>query len=178
VGKFFKFGCLGIIAIIVIVIIIAVAASGGDDSSNTGEKVGENKAEETKKEEPKTFVVGDTVDLNGLEITIADAKFVQASEYSPAEQGKVLQMNVNVTNNKDDKAFIDNTEFNLYDAEGNSLDFYYGGDGLDLSGDVNAGKKMSGTLTFDVPESDSYELIYEPSFSWTDEQVTWDIKPE
>ncbi|MFB1100184.1 DUF4352 domain-containing protein [Terribacillus sp. JSM ZJ617] len=177
-GKFFKFGCLGIIAIIVIIIIIAVASGGGDESSESGKKVGESKAEETKQEETKTFAVGDTIDLNGLEITIADAKYIDASEYSPAEKGKVLQMNVNVTNNKEDTAFIDSTDFNLYDTDGNSLDYYYGGDSLDLSGDVNAGKKLSGTLTFDVPESDSYEMIFEPTFSWTDEQITWDIKPE
>ena len=36
--KFFKFGCLGFIALIVLIIIIAVATSGGDD----GEQVTSN----------------------------------------------------------------------------------------------------------------------------------------
>jgi Domain of unknown function (DUF4352) len=178
--KFFKFGCLPILAIIIIIIIIVAVSGGSDDtsSSNTGEKVGENKSEETKEEENKTFAVGDTVDLNGLEVTITDAKYINAAEYVPSENGKVLQMNLEVTNNKDDKLFIDSSEFNFYDSEGNSMEQYFGGDSLDLSGDLNAGKKISGTLTYDVPESETYELIYEPTFSWTDEQVTWEIKPQ
>ena len=44
--KFFKFGCLGFIALIVLIIIIAVATSGGDDgeqvtSNNNGSTSGE-----------------------------------------------------------------------------------------------------------------------------------------
>ncbi|PFG03036.1 DUF4352 domain-containing protein [Bacillus sp. es.036] len=181
--KFFKMGCLGLIGLIVLIIIIAVATSGGDDTTS-GTKVSESDGgskEEAKSEETvadKTFKVGDTIDLNGLEITIASAKYIEASEYAPSEQGKILQMEVNVTNNKDDKIFFDSSEFNMYDMDGNTLEQYFGGDDLDISGDVNAGKKLSGTLTYDVPEADAYELIYEPTFSWTDEQVTWEIAPQ
>ena len=180
--KFFKMGCLGLIGLIVLIIIVVVATGGGDDTTTSGTKVSEgNSSEESKSEETvsdETFKVGDTIDLNGLEITIASAKYIEASEYSPSEAGKILQMEVNVTNNKDDKIYFDSSEFNIYDMDGNALEMYFGGDDLDISGDVNEGKKLSGTLTYDVPEGDAYELIYEPTFSWTDEQVTWEISPE
>lgn len=180
--KFFKFILMSVGGLVLLGIIIAVV-SGGDDSTTTGTKVsGDDTKQEAKKDEEsvsdKTFKVGDTIDLNGLELTINSAKFVPASEYSPAEKGKVLKMEVNVTNNTDNSAFVDNTDFNLYDKDGNSLEAYYGGDDLDISGDINKGKKLQGTLTFDVPESDSYELIYEPTFSWTDESITWNIQPQ
>ena len=177
--KFFKFILMSVGGLVLLGIIIAVM-SGGDDSTTTGTKVSEgNTTEEASSEETvsdETFKVGDTVDLNGLEITIASAKYIEASEYSPSQAGKIVQMEVNVTNNTGDKVFFDSSEFNMYDMDGNALEAYYGGDDLDISGDINEGKKLSGTITYDVPESDQYELIYEPSFSWTDEQVTWNIE--
>ena len=177
--KFFKLILMGLGGLVLLGIIIGIM-SGGEDTT-TGTKVSEgNTSEESNEEsvEDKTFKVGDTIDLNGLEITIASAQYIKASEYTPAQQGKVLQMDVKVTNNTDDKIFFDAMEFNMYDKEGNSLEQYFGGNDLDISGDVNKGKKLSGTLTYDVPESDSYELIYEPTFSWTEQQVTWDINPQ
>ncbi|WHX27951.1 DUF4352 domain-containing protein [Virgibacillus halodenitrificans] len=179
-GKFFK-GCLTlIVAVVVIGVLIGIFASGGEEETDSGiktEEQGTEKNDENKDEETKTFKVGDTVDLNGLEITIESAEYVSANEYSPAKKGKVLQMQLNVMNQKDDKLFLDSTEFNLYDSDGNLLEPYFGGDDLDISGDIHSGKKLQGKLTFDVPESDSYELIYNPTFSWTDEEVVWEIKP-
>jgi hypothetical protein len=58
------------------------------------------------------------------------------------------------------------------------MEMYFGGDDLDISGDINKGKKLSGTLTYDVPEGSNYELIYEPTFSWTEQSITWDIVPQ
>ncbi|GGJ48399.1 DUF4352 domain-containing protein [Virgibacillus salexigens] len=183
--KFFKRILMGIGLLVVLGVILAMIDTGEDVDNNTGkassgEKVGEAEEkpveEKEKKEEKKIFKVGDKIDLNGLELTIESAQFVDASEFIPAEKGKVLQMNLNIVNNKDEKLFVDSTEFNLYDTDDNNLEPYYGLDTLDFSSDINAGKKAQGTLTFDVPESESYELIYEPTFSWTEEKVTWEIK--
>lgn len=175
--KFFKLILMGIGGLVVLGIVLAMFG-GEDTSTTTGTKVGESEAKEEKQEEAKTFKVGDKVDLEGLEITIASAKYIEASEYSPSAKGKILQMQVDVTNNTSDKVFFDSSEFNMYDTEGNALEMYFGGDDLDISGDINKGKKLSGTLTYDVPEATNYELIYEPTFSWTEKQITWDITPQ
>ena len=177
--KFFKFIMFGIGGLIVLGIVISML--GGEDTtttSSTGTKVGESEAKQEEKVEDKTFKVGDKIDLDGLEVTIASAKYINASEYTPATKGKVLRMDVNVTNNTDNKVFFDSSEFNLYDSEGNAMEMYFGGDDLDISGDINKGKKLSGTLTYDVPEGSNYELIYEPTFSWTEQSITWDIVPQ
>lgn len=171
------------IAIIFVgLIVIGMFLPSEDEASNTGTKVATSTGTEVEAEadttSDKIFKVGDVVDLNGLQITIKDAKFIPQGEYSPPEKGKVLQMNVEVVNNADDSAFVDNTDFNLYDAEGNALDYYYGLDGMDLSADINKGKKLQGTLTYDVPEGTNYEMIYEPTFSWTEQSITWDIQPQ
>ncbi|WP_214736871.1 DUF4352 domain-containing protein [Exiguobacterium sp. s162] len=171
--KFFKWFAIILIGLIVIGMLLP-----SDEESNTGSKVGEAGATETEADVNDTiFKVGDVVDLNGVLLTVKDATYIPASEYSQPENGKVLQMNVEVVNNTEDSTFVDSSNFNLYDADGNALDFYYGLDGLDISGDLNKGKKLQGTLTFDVPEGSNYEMIFEPTFSWTDESITWDIQP-
>ena len=57
--KFFKFGCLGFIALIVLIIIIAVATSGGDDgeqvtSNNNGSTSGEVNVDKTVEEKEES----------------------------------------------------------------------------------------------------------------------------
>ena len=57
--KFFKFGCLGFIALIVLIIIIAVATSGGDDgeqvtSNNNGSTSGEVSVDKTVEEKEES----------------------------------------------------------------------------------------------------------------------------
>lgn len=173
--KFFKWTAIIIVGLFVVALFLPTE----EETASTGTKVGESEqAEAEESVSDQIFKVGDVVDLGGLQITIKDAKFVPQGEYSPPDKGKVLQMNVEVVNNTDDSAYVDNTEFNLYDAEGNALDYYYGLDDSDISDDLNKGKKLQGTLTYDVPEGTNYEMIYEPSFSWTEQSITWDIQPQ
>ncbi|CAN7653632.1 DUF4352 domain-containing protein [Peribacillus frigoritolerans] len=123
--------------------------------------------EETKKEEaPKkeSYKVGDTVSVDGMEVTIKSAKFVNPAEYSPSEKGKIIQIEVTAKNNSSANGFIDNTEFTISDKEGNMLEEYYGFD-TSFSGEVKKGKQLSGKIAFDVSESESYEIFYEPSFT-------------
>jgi hypothetical protein len=144
------------------------------------EKSSETPKQETQQEEKvedKVFKVGDTVKVNGVEITITKASFTEPAEFTPAEKGKVLTIEIATNNVESDSAFIDSTEFNLYDKEGNQLPEYYGYDELAISGDINKGKKLNGKLYFDVPEADSYELVYKPSFTLDNKEIKWTITP-
>jgi hypothetical protein len=176
VKKFFKWLVIGFVGLMVIGFMI-----GGDDetaSTSGTAKVGEKKVEQ--KEEPKkdqVYKVGDTIQVGDLQITITKASFTNPAEYSPAKKGKVLTLEL-ATENKGESAFIDSSDFNIYDKEGNQLDDYYGYNDMAISGDLNKGKKMSGKLYYDVPEADSYELIYEPTFSWSDEEYKFNIIPQ
>ncbi|MGE6629652.1 DUF4352 domain-containing protein [Bacillus sp. NPDC077027] len=138
----------------------------------------EQKEKKEKKKKDEVFKVGDTINVNGLEITITSATFKKPEQYSTAEKGNVLDLTVETKNSGDDKAFIDNTEFNLYDNDGNKLDSYYGYSEMAISGDLNKGKKLSGHLFFDVPKNKSYEMIYQPSFSFDDKEIKYNIIPK
>ncbi|MCY8668823.1 DUF4352 domain-containing protein [Bacillus haynesii] len=133
-------------------------------------------AKEEKKDENKVYGVGDTVSVDGMEITIKSAKFTDPTQYTKAKNGKVLTLEVTAKNSNDEQAFIDNSEFAVYDKDGNKVDDYFGYDEIAISGNVNAGKQMQGKVYFDVPEQDSYELLYTPSFSMDSKEVKFDIK--
>ncbi|QQZ10029.1 DUF4352 domain-containing protein [Heyndrickxia vini] len=140
------------------------------------EKVDKKSSEKTEqKAKNQIFKVGDTVKVNGLEVTITKASFTKPEQYSKAKKGNVLTLELSTKNSGDDSAFIDNTEFNLYDKDGNQLEEYYGYDDIAISGDVNKGKKLTGKLYYDVPKADSYELIYKPSFTLDSKEIKFKI---
>ncbi|MGG1219390.1 DUF4352 domain-containing protein [Priestia endophytica] len=145
------------------------------DSSNKTEQT-ESKSTESAKD--KVYKVGDTVKVDGLKITLTKAEFTAPNEYTEATNGKVLTVEVATENDGDAKSFIDNTDFNLYDKDGNQMESYYGYDEIAISGDVNKGKKLNGKLFFDVPEQDSYEIIYTPTFSMDDTEITFEVTPQ
>lgn len=151
------------------------------DSSETASSSQEEKVEKTAEKKvdakDKVYKIGDTVEVDGLKITLKDAKFTTPNEYTKAEQGKVLTVDIATENAGDTQAFIDNTDFNAYDKDGNQLEQYFGYDDMAISGDVNKGKKLSGKLYFDVPEQDSYEIIYTPTFSMDSTEIKFEVTP-
>ena len=68
----------------------------------------------------------------------------------------------------------------MYDEEGNKLDAYFGNDDANMFGsEIKKGKQLNGILEYDAPESDSYELYYEPSFSFTENnEIIWLVENE
>lgn len=138
---------------------------------------------ETEEEEAnavfeETYKVGDTVSIDGTEITIKSAKFTDAAEYSDPQKGKILTLEVAVKNNGEENAYVDNTEFTISDAEGNMHEEYYGYDDTSFSNEVKVGKQYAGKIAFDVPESASYEIYYEPSFSMNEGEIKFVVTKE
>lgn len=180
--KFLKWAAIIVVGLFVLALIIPTDDTETSSSTTSeGQKVDEVAADEESTEEEalptdQVFKVGDVVDLNGRVVTIKSAKFVPASEYSPAENGKILEIEVNIVNNKDEQVFVSSGEFNLYNTEGLDQTTYYSTDRPMLDATLNKGKQANGFLVFDVTEGTNYELIYTPNFSWTNEKITWDIQ--
>ena len=158
---------------------IAAALLLGACGETAVEKVDKEKtpaASEKKKEEKKDVVykVGDTVKVNGVEITITKAAFTAPAEYSEAKNGKVLTLDVKVKNSSDSQAFVDNTEFGLSYGD-TQAEYYYGYNDLAISQELNKGKQATGKLYFDVKPAKSYELIYSPTFAFDSKEIKWKI---
>lgn len=133
--------------------------------------------EEKATEEEKVFNVGDTVKVNDVELTITSAAYSEPAEYSEATNGKVLTLDVQVKNNAKEQVFVDSTDFSMYNGD-NKMEDYYGYDEMALSGELNAGKSMSGKLYYDVSEGQSYELIYTPMFSFDSKEIKFNVVPK
>jgi Domain of unknown function (DUF4352) len=133
---------------------------------------------ETKQEQPenKIYKVGDTVSINGLEVTIKSAKFTQpADEYSPAEKGKILTLEVEAVNNSNTQQMVYDGDFAIYDSKGNSYQNYFGYTESPLYAELNKGKRVTGKVFFDVAQDSKYEVIY-TTFLGT--EVKFEIVPQ
>lgn len=144
------------------------------DSKSSASK--ENSEKKEKKDEDKIYKVGETVKVDGVEITITNAAFTSPAEYSETQNGKVLTLDVKVVNTNENSSYIDETDFNLYDLEDNQFESYFGYDKMAISADLNSGKQKKGNLYYDVSEEKAYELVYAPAFSWDNKEVKWKIK--
>jgi Domain of unknown function (DUF4352) len=144
-------------------------------------KVGESqsKAGQAQSVEKKTqvFKVGDVVKVGEAQLTISEAKFVKAEAFNEPKNGKVLALKVEGENKGADTYVLTNFDFNLYDTDGNKLAEYLSTEHPPLQGEINAGKKSSGYVTFDVKEADKYELVYKPNM-FTNQEIKFEIVPQ
>lgn len=142
-----------------------------DDSEESDNKDGE--------EEKEVYSADETVSVDGLEASIESVTWGEQDEYSEVENDEVLRIELSFENNSDDSAYVDDTEFSLSDGDGNMAEEYWGNDDANsFSSDIKKGKKSKGILEFDVPESDTYELHYEPDFGFSDVEVKWEIEKD
>lgn len=140
----------------------------GESSTKT-----EQKAHKKEKKKAKIHKVGETVKVNGVEITITKTKFVKSAKHIHPHNGKVLQLNITVKNKSKQKVYVDSSHFNLYKG-GKSQENYYGGK-APISGDIDKGKKLSGIIKYDVSKAGTYQLIYSPAFSFDHKEIKWKI---
>jgi hypothetical protein len=179
--KFFKFGCLGIIAIVVIIIIIAVASSGGN-KSDAPKKVTSNGSttNSTQTQAPKEFKVGDTIQLGDDKVTVTKVDKSAGDDMNKPKQGNEFVI-VSVTIENDGKNTIDYNplDFKIKNSQGNITDETFTTINSDTalnSGQLSAGGKVSGTLAFEAPQNDpKLQLIFNPSF-WSDKNITINLQ--
>lgn len=165
-----------IIAVIVVILIAAIAGGGGDttpqrvDNTNLpsesnekqqGTSKTEDKQEETTKTEEKQeeiiFGVGETAELNGVRVTMTDYSESNGSEYNKPSDGNVfLLVEFLIENNTDSELAVSSlVSFEAY-ADDYSLNYSLAAvlekeTSNQLDGQIAAGKKMKGTIGYEVP---------------------------
>ncbi|WP_242227211.1 DUF4352 domain-containing protein [Bacillus cereus group sp. BfR-BA-01315] len=175
-GKIFKFGCLGVIALVVIIFIAAIIDGSNDPKEkastepkqeakkDTEKKEPEVKKEEPKKEEPKKelskegesskvkIAVGsvETLESVGNEITNEKA------------QGIFKVVEISITNNQKDAITVDANSFKLVDNQDREFkystqaqttyDIANGGKLDFFLKQLNPGLTQTGKVIYDVPK--------------------------
>lgn len=186
-----------VIIAIVVIGIIGAAAGGGDEepkeASNTNNESNtqsaqnepqetkendvnssENKQEDPQEEAKDKYHVGDTWENKYVLVSfdecgeyVSDNQFIQ-----PADGNKYVYATFTFENVGKSDTTVAYWDFDCY-ADGFACEGTYGADGAGFSQSLSSGRKISGSVYFEVPK-DAAEIEFEfsPSF-WSSEKVVF-----
>src|SRR4030042_4761194 len=162
------------IGIIVIVVIAVTALLGGSSSSSSKDQSSETKKElrfqdrADAQEKDLELLVNESGELEGMKVTVTKVeRKAKLSEFEEAESGKEFVMaTISLENVLEKTTPYNGFYFRIQTAGGQVLDQSFSSDEDSLgSGDLIAGGKHSGTVTFESPKETGHQyLIYKPSF--------------
>ena len=169
---------------VIVVILLAALFGGGDDKLKKVEnsKVESTQQDEKKSEEPKTdvnteevkdiFEVGETAELNDVQVTLLSYKESKGSEYNKPSDGNVFLMaEFEIVNNSDSEMNVSSVmSFEAY-ADDYSLIYSFGAlmdnEDRQMDGTIAAGKKMKGYIGYEVPKDWSTVEIHFTDDVWS-----------
>lgn len=143
--------------LLVILIILGIIGSRGSKNENSSSGT---KTAESKKEEVKTFKIGDMVNTKNIELTVNDissAKKVTDDsgylEYKPdGDDNRFIILHVTIKNIAKEMISLDSSSFQLYSGDVQySPTMIIVKDGLNLDG-INPGVQIKRRIFFDVPK--------------------------
>lgn len=168
--------------VIIVVVILAIAASGG---SSKPTKVGENdpiadtsQASDALGTADTTFAVGDKVELNSIVVSLDSVTESGGSTYNKPSDGNVFALcTFTIENNSSSEINISSLLcFDAYCdgyACNYSLSAQLESDGNQLDGTVAAGKKMKGTIGYEIAADWSeLEIHFTPDF-WAQKDIVF-----
>ena len=178
---------------VIVVILLAALFGGGDDKPKKVEnsKVESTQQDEKKSEEPKTdvnteevkdiFEVGETAELNDVQVTLLSYKESKGSEYNKPSDGNVFLMaEFEIVNNSDSEMNVSSVmSFEAY-ADDYSLNYSFGAlmdnEDRQMDGTIAAGKKMKGYIGYEVPKDWSTVEIHFSDDVWSNIKFKFEIK--
>lgn len=150
----------------VLLLLLLLAACGEAEVS----KVGDNdSASKEEKEAPKEqrLAIGDTVNFDGLNITLNEVRIEPGGEFDQPENAKFLVVNLTAENKTEEEQVVSSVmNIELRDTEGYSYNTTILMEGTkgQFDGTLQPGGNLRGEIPFDVPDSDQYELHFSNPF--------------
>lgn len=149
---------------------IAVTGGGEDSASDDPKKVEgkedkKDKAEE--KEETENLAIGDSVDFDGITLTLNEARIESGGELDKPQKVQFIVVNLTAENNKDKEQTMSSIlNVELKDADGYSYTTTILTEGIQaqFDGTIEPGGTLKGEIPFDVSKSDTYELHFSNPF--------------
>ncbi|WP_162939076.1 DUF4352 domain-containing protein [Paenibacillus lautus] len=154
-------------------------SSGSNKTETAAAEPKKEDVEEPAEEEVLKAKAGETLNINGVKITVVDiAKFDgRMNQFEPLKEDHPVKINVIIENTNKDSVFVDSMEFKLYDTDGFELSSALPGDEEKLSADLPGGKKAKGAIFFDVPvQEGTWELHYEALASFGGDPAIWELE--
>lgn len=162
--------------ILVFGIIIFANAIGGTSSSNQPKVIGQNETTVATQPAKTKFSVGEKVELNNVVATLVSVTESKGSSFNTPTAGNVfLLAEFEIENNTNSdmavssmmsfKAYVDGYSTNL------SLSALIEKSGNQLDGSISAGKKMRGSVGYEVPADwKEFEIEFTPNV-WTGRDI-------
>lgn len=127
--------------------------------------------------EGKIGEIGDTLKLNGLNITLNDHR-ITFGDFMDPDYDFFLVLDLTIENTtKKPEQISTLLQMEVHDAEGYIYDVDYFTDTIgDLDVNIGAGKKVRGEVAFDVPVASYYNFVFSNPF--TKGEVIWRITDE
>lgn len=189
-------GCLTAI-VIFIALVLLISCFGGGDKTSTTEKSSETVAKsiteketvveettivETTAEEVAVFGVGDTVAVDdGIEMTILEASEYKSDNQfiSPADGKIFYKVDVEISNNSgSDTSVSSMLSFEAYEDDYSIDESFASGIDDILSGDIASGKKIRGSLCYELNKDwKTLEIQYKPNV-WLNKKIIFELKNE
>ena len=177
-------GALKWVAIIFIALIFIGAIAGSEDEQPT--KVVNNASEssvtsETANTTPETFGVGDTAEYKGVKVTLNSITENKGSQFNKPTDGNVyLLVNFTIENGTDEDLTVSSLlSFDAYQdgySTNISLSALIEKTSEQLDGTIAPGKKMQGTIGYEVPATYSeFEINYQADV-WDTQKFTFVYK--
>lgn len=178
------------ILIVIVALVIIGSVSGNEDkptkvSSSTNESTAGATASETNTSETvveeTTFGVGDTAEYRGVKVTLNSVTENTGSQFNKPTDGNVfLLVNFTIENNTDTDLVVSSMlSFDAYQdgySTNMSLSALIEKSGEQLDGTIAPGKKMQGTIGYEVPATyTEFEINYQADV-WSSEKFTFVYK--
>lgn len=170
---------------LIIVIVIAGAVGG---SKSTPKKVSDSSSSKTssaKKEKQKTtFAVGETVEIDGVHLTVNSVNFSEGSTYSkPKDGNQYVLVNVTIENKSKKTTNYNPYDFKLDDAGNQTAlsEYIMNEDGSNPvsdalnSGSLAEGGSVTGTMVGQAKVGDKYKLVYTGNMFLNESKITVEL---
>lgn len=137
-------------------------------------------AESETEEEQVTFGIGETAELNDVQVTMLDYYETSGSDYNkPSDGNTFVLIEFEVANNSDEEIIVSSMmSFEAY-ADDYSLNYSIAAilesDENQLDGTIAPGKKMKGEIGYEVPADWSDIEIHFTESVWSDSDFVFEI---
>ena len=150
-----------------------------DEAEAPEEEATEEDETDEAEEEVKELGIGDTVNFDGLHITVNDAYITQGTdEFTEATNDYYVVVDATIENTTDESTAVSSLmQISLFDADGYSQDIAIMLDTKgQLDGEIGAGRKLAGEVAFDVNDSEYFEFVFENPFK--SGQAIWKLNKD
>ena len=166
--------------VIIAVVIVGVVAAVGSGNKDAKKVEGDNSSQTSKPEEKTRFKVGETFEIDEMQLSVDKVERKYTPKYNTAKEGKeFIRATVTYTNKSSRKQSYNTYDWKIGDSTGNLASETFAMDEPNPlnSGELQSNGTHSGTMVFEVPADDqALTLHYTPNILNSNREVVVELQ--